>query len=151
VLDFEKNPGVYRDLDDFLDIIDFYLATDDPFLFAHDSKLCQAVSVAESIYPDSTDIKVQRAHIYFMQGNTESAKNILTYLEQMEPDHIGVLLGLADCCLISNRLEKGLAYLKRIIEIEPDDIEIYDLIIHQCLVNCKVEEAFQYFKKRIAL
>ena len=151
VLDFEKNPGVYRDLDDFLDIIDFYLGTDDPFLFAHDSKLCQAVSVAENIYPDSTDIKVQRAHIYFMQGNTDSAKNILTYLEQVEPDHVGVLLGLADCCLVSNRLEKGLDYLKRIIEIDPNDIEIYDLIIHQCLVNCKVEEAFQYFKKRIAL
>lgn len=151
MLDFEKNPGQYRDLDDFLDIIDFYLGTDNPMLFSQDSRLAQAVRMAENIYPDNTDIKVQRAHIYFMQGNTDSAKNILSYLEKVEPEHIGVLLGLADCHFQNNRFDKGMAYLKKVLTIDPENIDVYDTIIQQNLVQCKVEDALQYFKKRIAL
>lgn len=151
VLDFEKHPDAYRDLDDFLDIIDFYAAVDYPQSYVNNSKLSQALRIAEEIYPDSTDIKVQRAHIYFLQGNIESAQYILSSLEKTEPEHVGVLLGLADCYFHNNMFDKGMAYLRRVLVIEPDNIEVYDFIIQQCLIQCKVEMALQYFKKRIAL
>ena len=151
MLDFEKHPDAYRDLDDFLDIIDFYAAADYPQSYVNNSKLSQALRIAEEIYPDSTDIKVQRAHIYFLQGNTDSAQYILSNLEKVEPDHVGVLLGLADCYFHNNMFDKGITYLKKVLVIEPDNIEVYDFMIQQCLIQCKVEMALHYFKKRIAL
>ena len=88
---------------------------------------------------------------YFLQGNTDSAQYILSNLEKVEPDHVGVLLGLADCYFHNNMFDKGITYLKKVLVIEPDNIEVYDFMIQQCLIQCKVEMALHYFKKRIAL
>ncbi|MBO4741308.1 MAG: tetratricopeptide repeat protein, partial [Bacteroidales bacterium] len=151
VLDFERRPNIYRDVDDFLDIIDFYAEAEYSMTFAGGSRLSEALQIAEEIYPTNTDIKVQRARHYFLQGNYDSALNILSYLEKVEPDHIGVLLGLSDYYIFNNKFDKGMGYLKKALYLDPEDIEIYDLIIRQYLSQCKVEEALQYFKKRIAL
>ena len=150
VLDFEKNPNAYRDLDDFLDIMDFYYSEETPYTPIN-PEVEKVVSIAESMYPDSTDIKVQRAHIYFVQGNVDSAMRILSNLEQIEPEHIGVLMGLADCYLQKNKFDKAMAYLKKIIRIEPDNTEVYDLMIQQYLIHCNVDKAFECFQKRIAI
>ena len=152
VLDFEQRPNIYRDLEDFLDIIDYYAGIESMSIFSqNDNKMAEVLRIAETIYPSNTDIKVQRARLYMIQGHYESAFKMLLYLEKLEPDHVGVLMGLADCYFNENKIYKGISYLKRILEIEPNNVDVYDLLIQQSFFECKVDEAFQYFKKRIEL
>ena len=68
VLDFEKHPDAYRDLDDFLDIIDFYAAADYPQSYVNNSKLSQALRIAEEIYPDKPTFKDEQSILYNLQG-----------------------------------------------------------------------------------
>ena len=150
VLDFEKNPNAYRDVDDFLDIIDFYYSEGTPFSDIN-PEVEKVMKIAERMYPDNTDVKVQRAHIYYVQGNVDSAMHILLNLEKLEPDHEGVMMGLADCYLYNNKFDKAMAYLKKIIRIDPENTDVYDLMIQQYLIHCNVDKAFECFQKRIAI
>ena len=85
VLDFEntvlRGGTQFFDVDELEVIIDYYFEVNDL------EPLRRAVEYAEQLYPDSTTVRLRRAHLYIAQEQYEPALRIITELRRQEPDN----------------------------------------------------------------
>lgn len=97
VLDFERTvmrgESQFFDVDELEMIIDYYLEVGD------EEPLVNAIVYAEQLYPDSSEIKIRRAHWYIAHQKFDRARDILLRLEAQNPEDtdvaytLGVLYG----------------------------------------------------------
>ena len=92
VLDFErtvlKGGMQFFDVDELEMIIDYYFEVNDL------KPLEAAVSFAEYLYPDSTEVKIRRAHVAIAHQQYKSALNQLLALHEKEPNNTDLAYSL---------------------------------------------------------
>lgn len=92
VLDFEKTvlngTPQFFDVDELEVIIDYYFEVGDM------PSLERAVEYAEQLYPDSTEVKLRRAHLYIAHEQFEPALRIIRRLRAEHPDDLDVAYSL---------------------------------------------------------
>lgn len=92
VIDFENTVlqgGMqFFDVDELEVIIDYYFEVNDQ------EPLRRAVEYAEQLYPDSTTIRLRRAHLLIAQQQYEPALRIIQELRRQEPDNTDVAYSL---------------------------------------------------------
>lgn len=95
VLDFERkvmNGGMeFYDLDELEMIIDYYFEVNDL------DALEKAVRFAENLYPNSTEVKIRRAHVDIAHKRYKKALNQLLALHEKEPDNTDLAYSLGVC------------------------------------------------------
>ena len=92
VLDFEntvlRGGMQFFDVDELEVIIDYYFEVNDM------EPLQRAVEYAEQLYPDSTVVRLRRAHLLIAQQQFEAALKIIKELREKEPDSTDVAYSL---------------------------------------------------------
>lgn len=92
VLDFEntvlRGGMQFFDVDELEVIIDYYFEVNDL------ESLQRAVEYAEQLYPDSTTVRLRRAHLLIVQEQFEAALKIIKQLRRQEPDNTDVAYSL---------------------------------------------------------
>lgn len=92
VLDFEntvlRGGMQFFDVDELEVIIDYYFEVNDM------ESLQRAVEYAEQLYPDSTTVRLRRAHLLIVQEKYEAALKIIKQLRRREPDNTDVAYSL---------------------------------------------------------
>ena len=92
VLDFENTVlrGGHRffDVDELEIIMDYYFEVNDI------APLQRAVEYAEQLYPDSTTVKLRRAHLLIAKEQYDEAMRIIKELRRLEPDNTDVAYSL---------------------------------------------------------
>ena len=92
VLDFENTVlrGGHRffDVDELEIIMDYYFEVNDI------APLERAVEYAEQLYPDSTTVRLRRAHLLIAKEKFDQALDIITELRRREPDNTDVAYSL---------------------------------------------------------
>ena len=92
VLDFEntilKGGNQFFDEDEMEVIIDYYFEVNDL------EPLQRAVEYAEELYPDSTTVRLRRAHLMIAHEQFDSALHIIKQLRRKEPDNTDVAYSL---------------------------------------------------------
>ncbi len=110
VLDFEntvlRGESQFFDVDELEVIIDYYFEVNDP------KPLEEAVCYAEQLYPDSTEIRLRRAHLMMSREQYKPALAMLNKMRHDEPDNTDVAysLGVANGAVGESR--KAIAYFK---------------------------------------
>lgn len=108
ILDFEKT--VLKGRDQFFDvdeleiIIDYYLEVSDLI------PLERAVEYAEHLYPNSTEIRLRRAHLLIVKQHYHSALRIIQELRQEEPDNTDIAYSLGVVYSAMKQSEKAITY-----------------------------------------
>ena len=92
VLDFEntvlRGGMQFFDVDELEVIIDYYFEVNDL------EPLQRAVEYAEQLYPDSTTVRLRRAHLLIAQEQFEAALKIIKQLRRQEPNNTDVAYSL---------------------------------------------------------
>lgn len=110
VLDFEntvlRGESQFFDVDELEIIIDYYFEVNDQ------KPLEEAVRYAEQLYPDSTEIRLRRAHLMMAHEQYKPALAMLNKMRRDEPDNTDVAysLGVANGAVGESR--KAIAYFK---------------------------------------
>lgn len=107
VLDFErtvlKGERQFYDIDELEVIIDYYLEVNDQ------EPLEQAIRYAEYLYPDSTEVRIRRAHQLISQQFVEMAIDLLQELREREPDNTDVAYSLGVAYGAKDEPEKAIS------------------------------------------
>lgn len=107
VLDFErtvmKGERQFFDVDELEVIIDYYLEVNDS------KPLEEAIRYAEYLYPDSTEVRIRRAHQMIAQQQVQPAVDLLEQLRQQEPDNTDVAYSLGVAYGALGQPEKAIA------------------------------------------
>ncbi len=108
VLDFEtmSRSGVthYYDLEQMEIIIDYYLETYDMDMLTH------AVDYAEQLFPDSSEIRLRRAHMYCAKERYDDALEILHAMERENSNNTDVMYALATVYSAMEQPRKAIQY-----------------------------------------
>ncbi|MGE0076633.1 MAG: tetratricopeptide repeat protein [Bacteroidales bacterium] len=111
-----QNRGVFFDVFEFENIIDFYLADD------NNSKTKQAIDIAERIYPSSSEIKLKKAEYYFVNGFHNEALNILNFLEKIDSQNYEIYFLKGQVYFEIADIQLSTDSFDRAIEIGTDDM-----------------------------
>jgi tetratricopeptide (TPR) repeat protein len=110
VLDFEntvlKGKTQFFDVDEMEIIIDYYFEVNDQ------QALERAVEYAEELYPNSTTIRLRRAHLMISHEEYEKALRMLNAMRKAEPDNTDVAYSLGVANGAVGQSEKAIAYFK---------------------------------------
>lgn len=110
VLDFEntvlKGKTQFFDVDELEIIIDYYFEVNDQ------QPLERAVAYAEELYPNSTPIRLRRAHLMISHEQYAQALQVLNRMRQAEPDNTDVAYSLGVANGAVGESEKAIEYFK---------------------------------------
>lgn len=110
VLDFEntvlKGKTQFFDVDELEIIIDYYFEVNDI------KPLERAVQYAEQLYPDSTTIRLRRAHLMISKEQYAQALQVLNQMREAEPENTDVAYSLGVANGAVGESEKAIAYFK---------------------------------------
>ncbi len=108
VLDFENTVmqgGMqFFDVDELEVIIDYYFEVNDM------KPLEKAVEYAEQLYPDSSTIRLRRAHLLIAQQQYDAALDIIQQLRRQEPDNTDVAYSLGVAYSAVGESRKAIKY-----------------------------------------
>ncbi|MBP3764011.1 MAG: tetratricopeptide repeat protein [Bacteroidales bacterium] len=108
VLDFErtvlKGQQQFFDVDELEIIIDYYLEVNDQ------QPLDRAVGYAEYLYPDSTEVRIRRAHQMIAHQQFDPAVDMLLKLRKEEPDNTDIAYTLGVAYGAKGDSQKAIAY-----------------------------------------
>ena len=145
VLDFEKTvmngENQFYDVDELEMIIDYYLEVLDK------EPLLTAIVYAEQLYPESTEIKIRRAHWYIANQEFDRALEILLRLEEQEPDNTDIAYSLGVLYGEKEQSEKAIDYF---LQASTDGWQlgrIYANIAEEYYKLNNFHEAIQYYMK----
>ncbi len=143
VLDFEKTVlkgGVqFFDVDEMEVIIDYYFEVNDT------ESLERAVRYAEELYPDSTTIKLRRAHLMIAKEQFEPALNMILKLREQEPSNTDVAYSLGVAYSAVGESRKA---IKCFLEAANDGWllgRVYDNIAEEYFRLRNYDEAIRYY------
>lgn len=144
VLDFENTilRGGHRffDVDELEVIMDYYFEVNDI------APLERAVEYAEQLYPESTSVKLRRAHLLIAQEKFEPALKIIKTLRRQEPDNTDVAYSLGVAYGAVGEHEKA---IELFLEAAADGWllgRIYANIAEEYYHMDNYEEAIRYYK-----
>ena len=110
VLDFEntvlKGKSQFFDVDEMEIIIDYYFEVNDK------KPLERAVEYAEELYPDSTTIRLRRAHLMMSHEQYAQALKVLNQMREAEPENTDVAYSLGVANGAVGESKKAIAYFK---------------------------------------
>lgn len=143
VLDFEKTvlngESQFFDVDELEMIIDYYLEVQDK------EPLMTAIIYAEQLYPESTEIKIRRAHWYIANREFDRALEMLLRLEEQEPDNTDIAYSLGVLYGEMDQSEKSIDYF---LQASTDGWQlgrIYANIAEEYYKLHNYHEAIQYY------
>ena len=144
VLDFENTvlQGGHRffDVDELEVIMDYYFEVNDI------APLERAVEYAEQLYPDSTIVKLRRAHLMIAREQFEPALRLIKELRRQEPDNTDVAYSLGVAYGAMGEHEKA---VKLYLEAADDGWmlgRVYANIAEEYYHMHNFEEAIRYYK-----
>lgn len=145
VLDFERTvmngETQFYDVDELEMIIDYYLEVLDK------EPLITAIIYAERLYPDSSEIKIRRAHWYIANQEYDRALEILLRLEEQEPDNTDVAYSLGVLYGELGQSEKAIDYYLQAATDGWQTGRIYANIAEEYFNMHNYHEAIQYYLK----
>lgn len=110
VLDFEntvlKGKNQFFDVDELEIIIDYYFEVNDL------KPLERAIQYAEQLYPDSTTIRLRRAHLMISKEQYAQALRVLNQMREAEPENTDVAYSLGVANGAVGESQKAIAYFK---------------------------------------
>lgn len=108
VMNFEntvlKGSMQFFDVDEMEVIIDYYFEVNDL------GPLAKAVEYAEQLYPDSTTIRLRRAHLYIAYEQFEPALRIIQQLRRQEPENTDIAYSLGVVYSAMGKSRKSIEY-----------------------------------------
>lgn len=144
VLDFEntvlKGGMQFFDVDELEVIIDYYFEVNDL------QPLQRAVEFAEQLYPDSTTVRLRRAHLMIANQQFEPALRIIQQLRRKEPDNTDVAYSLGVAYGAMGEHEKAIQHY---LEAANDGWllgRIYSNIAEEYYQMLDYDEAIRYYK-----
>lgn len=145
VLDFERTvlngENQFYDVDELEMIIDYYLEVQDK------EPLMTALIYAEQLYPESTEIKIRRAHWYIANRQFDRALEILLRLEEQEPDNTDIAYSLGVLYGEMEQSEKAIDYFLQAATDGWQLGRIYANIAEEYYKMHDYNEAIQYYLK----
>lgn len=144
VLDFErtvlKGGMQFFDVDELEMIIDYYLEVGDM------KPLEAAVQFAEYLYPDSTEVKIRRAHVAIAHQQYKSALNQLLALHAKEPDNTDLAYSLG---VVYSAMDRPDDAVNQFLAASTDGWQvgrIYGNIAEEYVKKDDLESAINYYK-----
>lgn len=145
VLDFERTvmngETQFYDVDELEMIIDYYLEVLDK------EPLMTALIYAERLYPESTEIKIRRAHWYIANQEFDRALEILLRLEEQEPENTDIAYSLGVLYGEMEQSEKAIDYYLQAATDGWQTGRIYANIAEEYFNLHNYHEAIQYYMK----
>lgn len=149
VLAFEQNQDEgghrYFDEDDMEMVIDYYLETNDLHM------LESSVDYAASLFPDSNEIALRRSHLLCARQQYAEALQILTRLENVEPNNCDVLYALGAVYSAMEQPRRAIEYYERATSDGYDLATIYGNIGEEYAKLGISDRAIDCFKKSVQL
>ncbi|MEI6576638.1 MAG: tetratricopeptide repeat protein [Bacteroidota bacterium] len=135
----------FFDVDDFEDIIDFYLERNNL------SKARQAINLAMSQHPLNVSFLIRKAHFLLASDKSEEALLVLDEAEILDPLNIDILFSRAALFSKLKRYPEAIEqYLQALPEAEEKD-EVYAYIAFEYENLANYAMALDYLKKGVAL
>ena len=148
VLDFERTvmrgENQFYDVDELETIIDYYLEVRD------EEPLLNAIVYAEQLYPDSSEIKIRRAHWYIAHQKLDRALEILLRLEDQNPEDTDVAYTLGVLYSEKGEPEKAIDYYLMAATDGWQTGRIYANIAEEYYRMQRFDEAIEYYHKAFA-
>ncbi len=141
----QEGISYFFDLEEYLDIIDFYI-TYGNFNFAH-----KAIKLGLEQYVNNVELLMFKTELLALEGELTEAQKILNQIKGIEPGNKELPLLEADIFSRSNQHEMAVEALKKALEYHPEDIEIYDLLSIEYLYLDQFNEALKVSQKSLEL
>lgn len=147
VLNFEdaQRQGLhpYYDMDEMEIIIDFYLESADADM------LEKSVVYGEQLFPQSTSMRLRRAHLLCTKERFSEAYAILSDLERLEPDNTDVLYALGAVCSALEHPRKAIRYYQMASVDQYELDTIYSNIADEYFKLFMFKESRMYARKAL--
>lgn len=149
VLEFETM--LSRGQDQFFDvaeleiIIDYYLDSSDI------DNLQESVCYALSLYPDSSEIRLRKAHLCLVSNKFEEAKSILDALVKVEPDDTDILYALGAYYSSINQPRMAIEYFQKAASDGYEMETIYANIGDEYYNMSEYDSAIEYYQKALSV
>lgn len=147
VLAFEKGGEegrLWLDVEDLLVVADYYLEVHD------EEGLEAAIRLGEQLYPDNTDIRLRRTHLYGIQGYLSQALRLLKELEKSEPNNTDVCYSLGTLFSAMGKGKESIDYFLKAAADGYDLGMIYGNIGDEYDKLRNTVQAVHYYRKAIA-
>lgn len=148
VLDFErtvlKGGMQFFDVDELEMIIDYYFEVNDL------EPLEAAVSFAEYLYPDSTEVKIRRAHVAIARQQYKSALKQLLALHEKEPDNTDLAYSLG---VVYSAMDRPDEAVNQFLVASSDGWQvgrIYGNIAEEYVKKEDLDTAIKYYEMALA-
>ncbi len=141
----QEGIAYFFDLEEYLDIIDYYI-TFGNFNFAH-----KAIKLGLEQYVNHVELLMFKTELLALEGELNEAKRIIEQIKGVDPYNKELPLLEADIFSRSNQHEQAVEALKKALEYHPDDIEIYDLLSIEYLYLDEFQEALKTSKKSLEI
>ncbi len=112
----------FFDLQDFLDIIDFYITTGN-FIFAY-----KAIQYGLNQYENNTAILLFKAELLALEEKTDEAQKVINLIKELDPGEKDLPVLEADIFSRMDKHEEAIKSLQNALKINGQDPEIYDLM-----------------------
>ena len=146
---FEKmiHDGIsyFFDLEEFLDIIDYYI-TYGNFNFAH-----KAIKLGLAQYVDNVELLMYKTELLALEGELTEAKKVLDFIKNISPENPDLPLLEADIYSRSNMHEMAVNSLIKALKFHPEDTEIFDLLSIEYLYLDEFKKALKMSQKSLEI
>ncbi|MFK8267680.1 tetratricopeptide repeat protein [Capnocytophaga cynodegmi] len=137
----QKNHILFFDVDEFEEIIEFYLE------LGKMSKAKHALQIGLNQHPSAISLKLLQVEVMIFEDELQQASVILDELEMIEPSNSEVYVQKANLYSKLNQHEKAIDLLKYALPLADDLVDVYSLIAMEYLFIENYQEAKKYFKK----
>lgn len=145
VLEFERTvmrgESQFFDVDELEVIIDYYLEVGD------NEPLVNAIVYAEQLYPESSEIKIRRAHWYIANHKLDRALDILLRLEEADGDNTDVAYSLGVLYSEMGNHERAIDYYLHAATDGWQVGRIYSNIAEEYYKMNRYVDAIEYYMK----
>lgn len=144
VIDFEntvlKGKQQFFDIDELEIIIDYYLEVNDQV------PLERAVEYAETLYPESMEIRLRRAHLLIVKQQYDDALHIIQQLRKENPDNTDIAYSLGVAYGAMGKSQKAITYYQEAAQDGWQLGRIYSNIAEEYYNMNDLEEAIRYYQ-----
>ncbi len=135
----------FFDLEEYLDIIDYYI-TYGNFNFAH-----KAIKLGLEQHDENVELLMYKTELLGLEGELLEAKKILNKIKSIYPENPDLPLLEADIFSRSNMHEMAVQSLIKALKFHPEDTEIYDLLSIEYLYLDEFQKALQVSQKSLEI
>ncbi len=140
-----KNETWYYDAEEIVDIITFYIDTNDV------KNAQKALNHAFSIHPENLDIQVKKVEILIAKRKLTQAQQLITQLNSVIPSNTDLLIAQAKIFSIKKNHSKAIIFYKKALEND-DEVEFLLSSIGNELLNMNHNrKALTYFKRALEI